>query len=98
MRRSPPAPIASALYECLVHRFAAMGEVREMQRVMHFALLSGFHTGQGDSGSFAAGVQLQHDWLECALLLRTIFEPDRERDAMMDHCPFAHEQQPRSLF
>jgi hypothetical protein len=70
-----------------------MGEFGEGERVVHLALAGLLDPRQGQAGGFRARIDLEHDWLQRALLDTAIFETDRERTKPMDHGPFAREQE-----
>jgi len=96
VRTPPPSPIARTLPQGVMDLLAAMGKVRQVQGVMHLALLRVFHPYQGHPGGFGTGIKLQGDRLHLALFSTSILEPNGERPHPMNHCSFAREEQARS--
>ena len=55
---SAAAAIACALVQGTVDGLAAMGQFRQVQGVMHLALLRVFHPYQGHPGGLGTGIKL----------------------------------------
>jgi hypothetical protein len=95
--RTPAATaIARAPLQGMVDDLAAMREFRQVQAVMHLALLGLFDAHQGHPGGLGAGIKLQADWLQLTCLALSILKPDRERPHPMDDRSLAREEQTRS--
>jgi len=82
------------LHERSVDLFSSMGQLRQMQGVMHLSLLGLLDTDQGDPGGPAPRVEFECHALHLAILSSAILEPDGQRDHPMDYCSLAVEQQP----
>jgi hypothetical protein len=96
VRTSAATAIARTLLHGSVDDFATMGQFRQVQGVVHLALLGLFDAHQGHPGGLGTGIKLQGDWLHLAHLSAAILESDRERPHSMHHRSFAPEQQARS--
>jgi len=80
--------------------FPAMGEFRQMQRVMHLlrlCVLDVFHAHNRDSSGATARVQLEGNGLDNALRMPPILETDNKRRVSMHHCSFSVKQDPCSF-
>jgi hypothetical protein len=96
VRTSAATAIACPPSHGLVDGLATMGQLRQVQGMMHLALSGLFDAHQGYASGFGTGIKLQGDWLDLACLSASILEPDRERPESMHHRSFAREEQTRS--
>ena len=92
-----PAALGGALGQGGMHRYAPMGQVRQMQCVLDRSRRGDFLAGKGQPSRAAPRVHLQHDRLEGARFHQPIFEPNGEGRHPMDDRPLAGQQLPRSL-
>jgi hypothetical protein len=96
VRTAAATAIARPSVHGMVDDFAAMGQFRQLQSVVHLALLGLFDAHQGHPGGPGTGVKLQGDLLHLAPLSAAILASDRERPHSMHHRSLAREQQARS--
>ncbi len=96
VRTSAATAIACSLLQSMVDDLAAMGQFRQVQAVMHLAILGLFDTHQGHPAGFGTRIELQGDWLHLTGLAASILESDREGPHPMDHRSFAAQEQARS--
>jgi hypothetical protein len=96
VRASAATAIPRSLLHGLMDDLTAMGQFRQVQSVMHFALLGLFDAHQGHPGSLGTGIKFQGNRLHLTGLSASILESDRERPHPVNHRSLAREEQARS--